>query len=59
MLTGEPYLLNYLKNIDYTLRSFEKENYINNQVDIWRYIYKFINIYKYFYIYKYKKLVNG
>ena len=37
MLSGEPYLLNYLKNIDNTLRVFEKENYIDNHVDIWRY----------------------
>ena len=37
MLSGEPYLLNYLKNIDNTLRVFDKENYIDNHVDIWRY----------------------
>ena len=37
MLSGEPYLLNYLKNIDNTLRVFEKEHYIDNHVDIWRY----------------------
>ena len=37
MLSGEPYLLNYLKNIDNTLRVFRKEHYIDNHVDIWRY----------------------
>ena len=37
MLSGEPYLLNYLKNIDNTLREFRKEHYIDNHVDIWRY----------------------
>jgi ubiquinone/menaquinone biosynthesis C-methylase UbiE len=37
ILSREPYLLNYLKSIDNTLSCFEKQNYIQNQVDIWRY----------------------
>jgi len=37
MLSGEPYLLNYLKDIDNTLFCFDKQNYIDNHVDIWRY----------------------
>ncbi len=37
MLTGEPYLINYLDDIDNTLGNFEKQNYIDNHIDIWRY----------------------
>ena len=37
MLSGEPYLLDYLKDIDNTLSCFEKTNFIDNHVDIWRY----------------------
>ena len=37
MLTGEPYLINYLKTIDRTMEkyNFKKFNYINNHVDCW------------------------
>ena len=37
MLSGEPYLLNYLANIDKQMNKykFEKINYIENHVDIW------------------------
>lgn len=37
MLTGEPYLLDYLETIDNTLTCFEKEIYIDKHVNIWRY----------------------
>ena len=38
MLSGEPYLLDYLKTIDNTLSCFKKEVYIDKHVAIWRYI---------------------
>ena len=37
MLMGEPYLIDYLNNIDYLTRNFEKISYIPNHVDIWKY----------------------
>ena len=36
-LRGEPYLIDYLNNIDYLTRNFEKINYIPNNVDVWIY----------------------
>jgi len=39
MLSGEPYLLDYLKTIDNTLSSFKKEIYIDKHVSIWRYVH--------------------
>jgi len=38
MLTGEPYLLDYLTNIDSVLSNFDKINYIDNHVNIWKLI---------------------
>lgn len=38
MLSGEPYLLDYLDNIDNILSDFSKEIYLNKHVDIWRLI---------------------
>jgi ubiquinone/menaquinone biosynthesis C-methylase UbiE len=38
MLDGEPYLIDYLDNIDNVLSDFEKINYIDNHVNIWKYI---------------------
>ena len=39
MLSGEPYLLEYLSNIDRQMltHNFIKTNYIKNHVDIWRF----------------------
>lgn len=37
MLHGEPYLLKYLDSIDNTLSCFDKINYIDNHVAIWKY----------------------
>lgn len=37
MLHGEPYLLKYLDSIDNTLSCFDKINYIDNHVTIWKY----------------------
>ncbi len=39
MLTGEPYILEYLKNIRDTFaeNSFTEEKLINNHVTIWNY----------------------
>ena len=39
MLSGEPYLLEYLSNIDEQMNThdFIKTNYIKNHVDIWRF----------------------
>ena len=37
MLTGEPYLLDYMSTIDKTLREFEKTIYIDGHVHIWKY----------------------
>ena len=37
MLTGEPYLLDYMSTIDKTLREFEKTVYIDGHVHIWKY----------------------
>jgi hypothetical protein len=37
MVTGEPYLLDYLVNIDKILSSFNKTIFIENQIDIWEY----------------------
>lgn len=37
MLDGEPYLLKYLDTIDNTLSCFDKINYIDNHVAIWKY----------------------
>jgi SAM-dependent methyltransferase len=37
MLDGEPYLLKYLDSIDNTLSCFNKINYIDNHVAIWKY----------------------
>tara|TARA_Y100000591_G_scaffold333389_1_gene376984 strand:+ start:14325 stop:14951 length:627 start_codon:yes stop_codon:yes gene_type:complete len=39
MLSGEPYLLDYLKTIDNTLSCFKKEVYIDKHVSIWRYVH--------------------
>tara|TARA_B100001093_G_scaffold448843_1_gene454698 strand:+ start:2145 stop:2756 length:612 start_codon:yes stop_codon:yes gene_type:complete len=36
MLDGEPYLLNYLCNIDNILSNFDKTIYIDNHVNIWK-----------------------
>ena len=36
MLSGEPYLLNYLESIDNILSEFNKSIYIENHIDIWR-----------------------
>ena len=36
MLSGEPYLLNYLESIDNILSEFNKSIYIKNHIDIWR-----------------------
>ena len=36
MLSGEPYLLNYLNNIDYVLEDYNKEIYIKDHVSVWR-----------------------
>lgn len=36
MLSGEPYLLNYLDSIDNILNEFNKSIYIENHIDIWR-----------------------
>jgi len=36
-LRGEPYLIDYLNNIDYLTHDFEKTNYIPNNVDVWKY----------------------
>ena len=42
MLTGEPYLINYLKTIDKTMKNynFTKFNYIKNHVNYWNLIKK-------------------
>ena len=37
MISGEPYLINYLQTIDYILENFNKINYINNHVSVWKY----------------------
>tara|TARA_B100001094_G_C17818537_1_gene617319 strand:- start:36 stop:254 length:219 start_codon:yes stop_codon:yes gene_type:complete len=37
MLSGEPYLLDYLDNIDKTLQDFTKTVYIDKHVNIWKY----------------------
>jgi len=37
MLSGEPYLIDYLNNIDIILNKFEKTEYISNHVTIWKY----------------------
>lgn len=37
MLAGEPYLSDYLDNIDNVLSNFDKTNYIENHVTIWKY----------------------
>lgn len=37
MLDGEPYLLKYLDSIENTLSCFDKINYIDNHVAIWKY----------------------
>ena len=36
MLSGEPYLLNYLDTIDNVLKNFNKTTYIENRVCIWK-----------------------
>ena len=36
MLSGEPYLLNYLNTIDNILIDFNKTTYIDNRVCIWK-----------------------
>lgn len=36
MLSGEPYLINYLNNIDYVLEDYNKEIYIKDHVTVWR-----------------------
>lgn len=36
MLSGEPYLLNYLDTIDIILKDFEKIIYIENRICIWK-----------------------
>jgi LPS O-antigen subunit length determinant protein (WzzB/FepE family) len=36
MLSGEPYLPEYLKNIEFILKDFEYNNYIQNHVSIWK-----------------------
>jgi hypothetical protein len=36
MLSGEPYLLNYLESIDNILSEFNKSIYIENHIDFWR-----------------------
>lgn len=37
MLSGEPYLLDYIDNIDKTLQDFTKTVYIDKHVNIWKY----------------------
>ena len=37
MLSGEPYLIDYLNNIDNILKKFEKIEYIPKHVSIWKY----------------------
>lgn len=37
MLSGEPYLLNYMSSIDNCLSNFEKSIYIDRHVNIWKY----------------------
>lgn len=37
MLSGEPYLIDYLNNIDNILKNFEKIEYIPQHVAIWKY----------------------
>ncbi len=37
MLSGEPYLIDYLDNIDNILKKFEKIEYIPKHVSIWKY----------------------
>lgn len=37
MIAGEPYLIDYLNNIDTILRNFEKIEYIPEHVAIWKY----------------------
>lgn len=37
MLSGEPYLLNYLDTIDNILKDFNKTSYIENRVCIWKF----------------------
>ena len=37
MLDGEPYLIDYLNNIQNILFDFEETIYIPNHVHIWRY----------------------
>ena len=39
MLSGEPYLLDYMSSIDKTLEDFEKTVYIDGHVNIWKYKY--------------------
>jgi hypothetical protein len=36
MLSGEPYLLNYLDTIDNVLKDFNKTTYVENRVCIWK-----------------------
>ena len=38
MLTGEPYILDYLYNIQTLLQNFEKIEYIKNHVTLWKFI---------------------
>ena len=37
MLSGEPYLLDYLDNIEETLTDFTKTVYIDKHVNVWKY----------------------
>ena len=37
MLKGEPYLIDYLENIDNILSNFDKKIYIDKHVNIWKY----------------------
>lgn len=39
MLSGEPYILDYMDSIDNTLVEFNKTNYIKDHVDMWEYIF--------------------
>ena len=36
MLSGEPYLIEYLENINLLLKNFEKKELIKNHVTIWQ-----------------------
>lgn len=37
MLSGEPYLLDYLNNIEFILHDFEETIYVPNHVHVWKY----------------------